>query len=144
MDTVTYLEPVTQHWQLILTVVIAGIATYWLVRGISFITTRHYLKHRDMAWLELTPPASIARTPQATTELFTVLHGFYGSRSLTEKLLSRPIVMSFEVISTRGDGIRYLVQVEHRHLESLKQTVIAYLPQIKVSEVSIPEVQENM
>lgn len=92
-----------------------------------------------MTWLELTPPANIARTPQATIELFNVIHGFNGSRSIKEKLLNHPVVISFEIASNRQQGVRFLVQVESQHVESLRQTVIAYLPQIKVAEIDALE-----
>ncbi len=92
-----------------------------------------------MTWLELTPPSNIARTPQATNELFNVIHGFHGSRSISERLLNHPVVISFEITSNREQGVRFLIQVESRHADSLKQTVVAYLPQIKVGAIEAPK-----
>ena len=97
-----------------------------------------FLRNRSVTWLELTPPSHIARTPQATNELFNVIHGFHGSRTIHDKILNRPVVMSFEIASNRENGVRYLIEVESRHADSLKQTVIAYLPQIKVAEIEKP------
>jgi len=85
--------------------------------------------------LELTPPANTARSPLATQELFAVIHGFRASRTLKEKLLRRDVVLSFEVTSTRADGIRYIIQADERLAASLQQAITAYLPQIKVAEV---------
>ncbi len=101
-----------------------------------------FLKSRNMTWLELTPPSHIARTPQATNELFNVIHGFYGSRSIRDKLLNHPVILSFEIASNREQGVRFLVQVESRHADSLKQTVVAYLPQIKVETIDNPTSHE--
>lgn len=98
----------------------------------------HFLRSRSLTWLELTPPSHIARTPQATNELFNVIHGFHGSRSLHDIILNQPVVLSFEITSNREKGVRFLVQVESRHAESLKQTVVAYLPQIKVESIDPP------
>ena len=95
-----------------------------------------------MTWLELTPPSNIARTPQATNELFNVIHGFHGSRSISERLLNHPVVISFEITSNREQGVRFLIQVESRHADSLKQTVVAYLPQIKVETIEAPKSAE--
>lgn len=97
-----------------------------------------FLRSRSLTWLELTPPSHIARTPQATNELFNVIHGFHGSRSLRDLILNHPVVLSFEITSNREKGVRFLVQVESRHAESLKQTVVAYLPQIKVESIDPP------
>ena len=98
-----------------------------------------FLRSRSVTWLELTPPSHIARTPQATNELFNVIHGFHGSRTLHDRFMNKPVVMSFEIASNREQGVRYLIEVESRHADSLKQTVIAYLPQIKVSEIEPPK-----
>ena len=96
-----------------------------------------------MTWLELTPPSHIARTPQATNELFNVIHGFYGSRTITDRLYNRPVIISFEITSNREQGVRFLVQIESRHADSLKQTVQAYLPQIKVQTIDPPATNEH-
>lgn len=96
-----------------------------------------------MTWLELTPPSNIARTPQATNELFNVIHGFHSSRSIPDKLLNHPVIISFEITSNREQGVRFLVQVESHHAESLKQTVTAYLPQIKVLTIDAPTRDEH-
>lgn len=96
-----------------------------------------------MTWLELTPPSNIARTPQATNELFNVIHGFHSSRSIPDKLLNHPVIISFEITSNREQGVRFLVQVESHHAESLKQTVTAYLPQIKVLAIDTPSQDEH-
>jgi len=91
-----------------------------------------------MSWLELTPPSNMSRTPQATDELFDVIHGFHDSRTVRERLLNHPVIISFEITSNREQGIRFLVQVESRHVESFKQTIVAYLPQIKVEDIDPP------
>lgn len=96
---------------------------------------RKYLKRREMVWLEITPPATITRTPEATEQLFSVIHGMYSSRILRDKLLRRSPVMSFEITSTKKEGIRYLIQVEKSHVESLAKTISAYIPEAKVSQI---------
>ncbi|HSX05435.1 MAG TPA: DUF87 domain-containing protein [Candidatus Saccharimonadales bacterium] len=90
---------------------------------------------RKSVFLELTPPANTARAPRATQELFSVIHGFRASRTLRQKLLRREVVFSFEMPSTREQGVRYVVQVDERLADSLQQAITSYLPQIKVAEV---------
>jgi hypothetical protein len=103
---------------------------------ITSLINRIHLKSREMVWLEVTPPATITRTPEATEQLFSVIHGAYSARSLKEKLLKRSPVMSFEITSTKEGGIRYLIQVEVLRAEMLRKAVAAYIPDAKVSEVN--------
>lgn len=88
-----------------------------------------------MVWLEITPPASIAKTPEATEQLFSVLHGTRAARHLKERLLNRSPVMSFEIASTRKDGVRYLLQVEQMRSASIQKVITSYIPDSKVKEV---------
>ena len=104
---------------------------------ITTLINRRYLKNRDMIWLEVTPPATITKTPEATDQLFSVIHGMYAARSLKEKLLKRSPVMSFEITSTKKAGIRYLVQVETSRAEALRKAIAAYVPDAKVKEVDV-------
>lgn len=92
-----------------------------------------------MVWIELTPPSHTSKSSLATKELFNIIHGFYGSRSVRERLIGRTVAMSFEIASSRHGGIRYLIHVEKRHAEGIKQTIIAYLPSIKVTEIAPEE-----
>lgn len=111
---------------------IAGVAMFTAV----VISNRRWLRKRQTEWLELTPPASIAKTPEATEQLFSVIHGNYSSRHLKDKLLGRTPVMSFEIVSSRKKGIRYLVQVERSQSHSLQKAMTAYIPDAKVAVVT--------
>ena len=92
------------------------------------LINRRYLKNRDMIWLEVTPPATITKTPEATEQLFSVIHGMYSARILKDRLLKRSPVMSFEITSTKKDGIRYLIHVEKSRAEALqKLSPLTYL-----------------
>ena len=99
------------------------------------VLNRRWLHIRPTEWLEITPPASVNKTPEATEQLFSVIHGHHAARSLKDKLLRRLPVMSFEIASTRKDGIRYLVQVESSQALTLQKAITAYVPNAKVSVV---------
>lgn len=109
--------------------------TYLAFVVIRAVINRQYLLQRDTVWLEITPPVSIAKTPEATEQLFSVLHGARAARSLKEKLYNRSPVMSFEIVSTRKDGIRYLLQVETSHSKNIQKVVTSYIPDSKVKEI---------
>ncbi len=136
MDTYThYVEPALRYWPLAVAIVgsVVGIIALFLL--IRFIGNRRYLSRRDMVWLEITPPSNIAKTPQATEQLFSVLHGARAARHLKEMLYNRSPVMSFEIASTRNDGIRYLLQVERSRSANVQKTVTSYIPDSKVKEI---------
>lgn len=136
----------SQFWQFLVTywfeITVLILCVILLVLLMTFVTrlfNRQYLKHRNMVWLELTPPASITRTPEATEQLFSVIHGMYAARRLKDRILGRAPVFSFEISSTKQDGIRYLVQVEKSLSQGLQKTISAYVSDAKVKQVDIPE-----
>ena len=74
MDTyANYVDAAIRHWPAILIIIasIVGIVIVFLV--VRTIINRRFLTRRDMVWLEITPPSSIAKTPEATEQLFSVL-----------------------------------------------------------------------
>ncbi len=136
MDTYThYVEPALRYWPLAVAIVGSVVGVIALFLLIRIIANRRYLSHRDMVWLEITPPSNIAKTPQATEQLFSVLHGARAARHLKEMLYNRSPVMSFEIASTRNDGIRYLLQVERSRSANVQKTITSYIPDSKVKEI---------
>lgn len=106
---------------------------------ISIVSIKLYvhrrLRKREMVWLEITPPSTIIRTPEATEQLFAVIHGTRSARQLRDKLLGMTLVASCEIVSTRKEGIRYLVHVDKDHANTLEKAVVAYVPNAKVAQV---------
>ncbi len=87
---------------------------------------RHYLR-RNIVFLEVTPPAFSDKTPLATSHLFATLHRM-GGRTRLERLLNRKHPYSLEVVSTRKEGIRYLIGLPHQDVPILQQSIASYLP----------------
>jgi hypothetical protein len=135
MDTKAYIESIIEHWQPIAIVLAASIAGYFVAIFLRALFNRRHLLHRDMVWLEITPPASIAKTPEATEQLFSVIHGARAARQFKERLYNRSPVMSFEIVSTRKDGIRYLLQVEKYRSKNAQKAIVSYIPDSKVKEI---------
>ena len=88
-----------------------------------------------MVWLELTPPAQLEKTPESSMQLFSVIHGLRAARSIKERLLDRAPVLGFEIVSTKRDGIRYLIQVEQSLSATLQKAITAYIPDAKVRQI---------
>jgi len=135
VESLESLDTIYSHWQLILFVAAALSALGFASLVVRKIVNRRHLIHRDMVWVEITPPADIAKTPEATEQLFSVIHGARVARRLKEKLYDRSPVTSFEITSTYKDGIRYLLQTEKSQVKSIKQAIATYIPDSKVKEV---------
>lgn len=132
MESSAYIRPIVHYGLIIVAVVGLCCAIYGVYRIINAILNRRYLKHRDIVWLELTPPVSIDKTPESTMQLFSVIHGLRAARSFKDKLLNRTPAMSFELVSSKREGIRYFIQVEAKHSDTIQKAVAAYLPEAKV------------
>lgn len=134
-STADYLATALWLGSIVLIVITLTISAVILWLVIRFVLNRRYLRTRGMVWLEITPPATIAKTPEATEQLFSVIHGHRAARSLKEKLLGRSPVMSFEITSTKEHGVRYLVQVERRHAANMQKVITSYIADAKVRAV---------
>lgn len=85
--------------------------------------------------LELTPPAVTIKTAYTTQQLFSVIHDLGNRKKFLDKLLGRKTLFSFEIVSTRNEGIRYLIRLSKDEVNNIKRNLISYLPQVSVKEV---------
>lgn len=139
MNETRFWQFVVDYWVEIISIAIGAALLVLVVVFVVHLLNRRHLKYRDMSWLEVTPPASVTKTPEATEQLFSVIHGMYAARRLKDKVLGRSPVLSFEITSTKKDGIRYLVHVEKALSQSLQKTITAYVPDAKVKEIEAPD-----
>ena len=91
--------------------------------------------------LEITPPSLTEKESYTTEQLFSLIQSLGKQRSLKDKLLGKKIYFSLEIISTRNEGIRYLIRTTPEKASILKKTLISYLPQITIKEINdyLPE-----
>lgn len=136
MDTEASLaDAALRYWPVAAIVIASVLGTILIFLIVRTVANRRFLLHREMVWLEITPPASIAKTPEATEQLFSVIHGARAARTLKERFIGRSPTMSFEIVSTRKDGIRYLLQLEKTRSKSVQKAITSYIPDSKVKEV---------
>lgn len=133
----------TTHWLqtlegllpwLVAAIVMAVVVAIALILVLDLLDFRRLLRQKAV-FLELTPPANTNKTPEATKQLFAVLHGLEASRTLLEKLLRRKVIFSLELASTKQEGIRYILQVPEHDAATFEQTVLSYLPDAKLRRV---------
>lgn len=134
-DAVRVIDTAASYWQpaLIIIAIVTAIAILYMTA--TEVANRIHLRRRKSIWLEVTPPASIAKTPEATEQLFSVIHGTKSARVLRDRLLRRLPVFIFEIVSTRKDGIRFFIQTEQAQSVMLQKMIASYIPDSKVKEV---------
>ena len=109
----------------------------------SYATFGFLVKYREIrrlrtlpsVFLELTPPARTHKTPLATQQLFALLHELSVARGWYDRLWHRRTVFSLEVLSTRENGIRYVIEVPATDRRMFEQHITAYLPEVQIKAV---------
>lgn len=84
----------------------------------------------DIGVLEITPPKRSSAQPLNTQSLFAVLQQQFGQH--------RPV--SFEIIGSKKDGIRYRVIAPRQSLPSIQKQFASYMPELKFKEFDTPMV----
>jgi len=120
--------------------------TLAIIIGIVLVVLRKVWNFRkilieEQVFLELTPPAFTDKSAYTTQQLFSVLHNIGSQRSFIDRLLGKKVLFSFEIVSTRTEGIRYVVKTSREQADIVKRSVVAYLPQVRVKQVNeyLPE-----
>lgn len=96
---------------------------------------RRRVNKQVYVFLELTPLANSDKTPEATRQLFSVLHGADATRTFVDRLLHRRSTFSFEIVATKQAGIRYIVRMPEDEVPIFEQTIVSYAPDIKTRRV---------
>lgn len=89
---------------------------------------------RAVTFLEVTPLALTELSSFSTTQLFAAVHGLAKQRSWVDRMFDISKHYTFELVSTKERGIRYIFRVPTEDSDSIKKNLIAYLPGIKVTE----------
>lgn len=84
-------------------------------------------------YLEVRPIYKTLQSPLSTKQLFTIIHSIGQQTSFLEKLLGVKHSISCELVSTRDEGIRYILGVPEENVAVIKKSLLAYLPGIEVN-----------
>lgn len=79
------------------------------------------LRKGKAAFLEITPPEQIDKSPLATKQLIAVL----------QQLIYSHGALSLEMIATRKEGVRYLIRIHPNDVETLQRQIASYLPKAR-------------
>ena len=85
--------------------------------------------------LEIVFPADNSKTSYANEQFYTLFHILCRKLSFWQKLFKKKNAFSLELVSTKGEGVRYLLVADDKFIDNIKRSLLAYLPGIKVEEV---------
>ncbi len=85
--------------------------------------------------LELTPPAITEKSAYTTDQLFSIIHSIGNQMPFKDRLLGYQPRFSLEIVSTRNQGIRYLVRTSPKQVNTLRKSLLSYLPHLRVRTV---------
>lgn len=106
-----------------------------ILRQVHRFISFHRLLRQKVVFLELTPPAHTDQTPEATDELYAVLHGLGMRRVVPDKVRGQMTVYSLEIVSTRAEGIRFILRVNKRDAANVESSLNSYLPEVMVKHI---------
>lgn len=89
---------------------------------------------RPYVLLEVSPLTTTEQSSFTTTQLFLSVHGLLKQRSWLMRILDIYKSYSFEIVSSKDKGIRYLLRVCDEDASIVKKNLISYLPGIVVKE----------
>ncbi len=115
--------------------VIGVFLTKLLVITVLRLTDLRRLLGRNMIFLELTPPAFADKTPLATQQFFSDLHGFETIRAIKDKVLLHKSAFAIEMVGIREQGIRFIFCIPEANRESFEHDIASFDTNIKVKAI---------
>lgn len=94
-------------------------------------------------YLEITPPLEANKTPEATEQFFNNLYGICTSKKLRHKIIGVTHVLSLEVISTKSEGVRYIIRTNELLAQTVEQSVTAFLSNSRVKRIEDPLIDDG-
>ena len=91
---------------------------------------------KPVVLFDVAPPATTEQSSFTTTQLFTSVHELLKQQSMFLRLFDVQKSYSFEIVSTKAKGIRYLLRVREEDTPIIKKSIISYLPGIQVKETT--------
>jgi hypothetical protein len=103
---------------------------YWLIRVYLAWTE----SKKQCVIFEVSPPTATEQSSYTTTQLFSSVYGLLRQKSWVYRIFDVCRSYSFEIVSSKEKGIRYILRVSQDDASIVKKNLIAYLPGIQVKE----------
>lgn len=101
----------------------------------KYFQWKHQLSQKHVL-LEIKPPSIALQSAFSTKQLFTILYSLDRDTPFIERILNVKQTISYEIVSTREDGIRYIFSIPEEEVPILKKNVLSYLPGTIIKEIA--------
>ena len=85
---------------------------------------------------EVKPLQTTEQSSYTTQQLFNLIHGLARQRTFWDRIVNNQKSYSFEIVSKKNEGIRYLIRINQDDAELIRRNLLSYLPGIVINEVS--------
>ncbi|MEN9327779.1 MAG: hypothetical protein RI947_587 [Candidatus Parcubacteria bacterium] len=130
-----------------------GFGVFLMCLAIASVLTAVYQYFRikrtllkQYLFLEITPAYNSIKTAFSTNQLFNVIHSVHSPSSFLDRFLKVRKTISFEIVSTKELGIRYILRICREDVATVKKSLRAYVPSIEIAERGdyMPVTRENL
>ncbi len=113
-------------------------ATFLFFIGLIILKYLQFKKSLQGSYvlLEIKPPSISLQTAFTTKQLFTILHSLDSKPTLLDRLLKNKKRISYEIASSRNEGIRYLIYTPKEDVSIIRKNLLSYLPGIEIKETT--------
>jgi hypothetical protein len=118
-----------KHFLVVLALVIAALIVINII--VKIVRLIRHLRE-PFLFLEITPPTNANTSSFSTTQFFNQIISLLNEHSFIDKLLLRDVSASFEIVSSKKDGIRYLIRVAESKINNVEKVFRSYLPSCKI------------
>ncbi|NCS97721.1 MAG: ATP-binding protein [Candidatus Pacebacteria bacterium] len=116
-----------------LTVLLANLGVTYLIIKLLLAYKLHKTKH---VFLEIKPLKKTELNPYSTEQLFNLFHSITSQKTFLERMFGVSKSISLEIVSTKTDGIKYVIRTPHQLASLIKNSLLSYLPGIEISTAS--------
>jgi hypothetical protein len=123
---------------LLLILLYVFVKTIWRIMkmAIALFFSLFAKKKTEKKILQLIFPSDTSKSAYATEQLYTLLHTLSRQISFRDRLTQRKNEYALEIVSTKNEGIRYLLSADSKFIEIISHNLRSYLPGIKIKEVA--------
>ena len=79
---------------------------------------------------EVKPLQTTEQSSYTTQQLFNLIHGLARQRTFWDRIVNNQKSYSFEIVSKKNEGIRYLIRINQDDAELIRRNLLSYLPRI--------------
>ncbi len=129
-------------WGIILT----SLSTLTVILFIRYLLFKKNLikNEEEKLFLAIKAPNRLDKSAFATEQLFKFLHSHYHptDQPIWRRFLiflGFPVskkTICLEIVSTKEEGIRYIIQVQKKDASSLEKTILSYIPGVHIEKLS--------